>query len=197
MVSLHWWQHLLKDMIRWSKYYCSLTPATHTRTRYSAHCMTTSSPTAVLPSLAMQDGNTLLHIVAGKGNYDALKTFLDSVQLPEMNAQNQVKQQEWMFTVGGQHNTHRYGGSSPGNFPGSVPLQGTCSQNKFINPQQACLQEGYFSVCVCVWEDVLSSLVATSFISVLKHIISCVHGILAYRYCLWHYFSPLACFFSK
>jgi len=42
----------------------------------------------------MQHGNTLLHIVAGKGNYGALKAFLDSVQLPEMNAQNQVKQEE-------------------------------------------------------------------------------------------------------
>ena len=37
-----------------------------------------------------QSGNTLLHVVAGKGNYDALKVFLKSVKLPEINHQNKV-----------------------------------------------------------------------------------------------------------
>jgi ankyrin repeat protein len=35
-----------------------------------------------------RSGNTLLHVVAGKGNYDALKVFLKSVKLPEINHQN-------------------------------------------------------------------------------------------------------------
>ena len=58
---------------------------------HTDHLITHSSAASVTEiSLAMQHGNTLLHIVAGKGNYGALKAFLDFVQLPEMNVQNQV-----------------------------------------------------------------------------------------------------------
>ena len=44
--------------------------------------------------------------MAGKGNYGALKTFLDFVQLPEMNAQNQVREEEGMFACVLKHDTN-------------------------------------------------------------------------------------------
>ena len=40
--------------------------------------------------VSLQVGNTALHVVAGKGNYDALRVFLKTVQLPEINHQNEV-----------------------------------------------------------------------------------------------------------
>lgn len=38
----------------------------------------------------LQDGNTLLHLVSGKGNYEAMKIFLKLVQLPQMDIRNRV-----------------------------------------------------------------------------------------------------------
>ena len=37
-----------------------------------------------------QDGNSPLHVVAGRGNYDALRVFLTHVELPDMNCTNKV-----------------------------------------------------------------------------------------------------------
>ena len=40
--------------------------------------------------LCLQFGNTPLHTVCEKGNYEALKMYLKCVQVPDINAQNKV-----------------------------------------------------------------------------------------------------------
>ena len=47
-------------------------------------------PTMYLYLSRAQTGNSPLHVVAGKGNYEALRAFLKIVELPDINCTNEV-----------------------------------------------------------------------------------------------------------